>query len=414
MSRIQFDCAVCQDERDDPQDEVRSIEGDQICPDCAPEIARQFENAIQHEFNYPPKWAGTPINFDDFKDLLSPELCQQWYRKIEEYETPVQDRVYCKHQIGANSGYGAGNGPVVSEICNRFLGSVDRFQGSEKKMCECKHFVCMGCGEPVWPLAFHRHRCQHQDGVPEEVFDEALRGREWQRCPNASCRVAVELKTGCNHMDCTFCGTAFCFICGEEAEGDSGHWSMGNPCPRYNHPDDNNAAFDTFRPLEGFGDEGGDFTENPQRDDDLLQDGDDMAELHRRFQAELVSRANIGHNVPQELWDALDLIEIFGAQLSWAHRSWLYDQPDYPGLLLSVNWEMEQWREFQQNDVRLAHEFTRACHVAETILGADNDTFFEAESVFWRFYPIDFWDRYILDYRHETVDRGFDWVMQNR
>ncbi|KAM0717789.1 hypothetical protein Q7P37_006121 [Cladosporium fusiforme] len=86
--------------------------------------------------------------------------------------------------------------------------------------------------------------------------------------------------------------------CGEEAEGDSGHWSMGNPCPRYNHPDDNNASFDTLRPLNGFGDEGIDFTNNPQRNDRLLQDGDDMAELHDRFREELASRWDRDSRLP--------------------------------------------------------------------------------------------------------------------
>lgn len=47
-------------------------------------------------------------------------------------------------------------------------------------------------------------------------------------------------------MTCN-CGTGFCFICGEEADGDSDHWSRKrgkSGCPRYHHPDDVNAEYD--------------------------------------------------------------------------------------------------------------------------------------------------------------------------
>ena len=33
-------------------------------------------------------------------------------------------------------------------------------------------------------------------------------------CPN--CRNAIERSEGCFHMNCTLCGTHFCYECGEE------------------------------------------------------------------------------------------------------------------------------------------------------------------------------------------------------
>lgn len=49
------------------------------------------------------------------------------------------------------------------------------------------------------------------------------------------------LLDGCNHIP--KCGTPgwsmeFCFICGEPATHDSGHWNVGSQCPRFGHPDD--------------------------------------------------------------------------------------------------------------------------------------------------------------------------------
>jgi hypothetical protein len=47
-----------------------------------------------------------------------------------------------------------------------------------------------------------------------------------------------------NHLVCNRCGTNFCFICGAETDHDSGHWNVGNPCPRYNQPGAENAQHD--------------------------------------------------------------------------------------------------------------------------------------------------------------------------
>ena len=61
----------------------------------------------------------------------------------------------------------------------------------------------------------------------------------------------LALESGCNHLICNRCGTNFCFVCGEEADANSGHWNAGNPCPRYNQPGAANAQHDEdFEPGE--------------------------------------------------------------------------------------------------------------------------------------------------------------------
>lgn len=57
---------------------------------------------------------------------------------------------------------------------------------------------------------------------------------EVQPCPR--CKVPWALWDGCNHMTCKSCRTSYCFICGKEALGNSGHWTNpthGGSCPRY-------------------------------------------------------------------------------------------------------------------------------------------------------------------------------------
>lgn len=43
-----------------------------------------------------------------------------------------------------------------------------------------------------------------------------------------------------------YCGSVFCFICGEAVEHNGIHWLPGNPCPRYNQPGAPNAIFDVL------------------------------------------------------------------------------------------------------------------------------------------------------------------------
>lgn len=75
-------------------------------------------------------------------------------------------------------------------------------------------------------------------------FEGLERGKDFQICPNSDCETSVQLQDGCNHLVCSACGTNFCYICGGEADAESGHWQIGKPCPRYNSPQDRNAGFD--------------------------------------------------------------------------------------------------------------------------------------------------------------------------
>ena len=43
------------------------------------------------------------------------------------------------------------------------------------------------------------------------------------------------------------CGTHFCFLCGEPATRNSGHWTIGKPCPLYHRAGQANAQYDAQR-----------------------------------------------------------------------------------------------------------------------------------------------------------------------
>lgn len=385
-----FTCAICLEDRYTSQHRARAIGGDLICPDCAPEIAKQFEDAIKHEFNYPPKWGEQLINFEDFADLLSPQMRQLWYAKVQEYETPLQDRVYCRHQVGANSGYGAGNGPVVVEFCNRFLGEVR--PGVRDQCGRCFNLTCLGCRAPVWPLMLHYHRCGGQvEEEEEEVLNEDTRGREWQRCPNESCLAAVELKDGCNHMDCNFCGTSFCFVCGDEAWPGQGHWP--DLCPLYRHPNGNDGEFDGADDEDDDEDDEDDFDDDQEGDDLMAEDCNDIYEVFSVFQGELRSRMLTQREIPQELIDFAELIGFLDGNINWVNRNREFDGPlDTPA------WEVQMWANFKGQDDRLRADFERTYAAA---LRSSHPT-----SILFEIDLHGAWDRYVWTYRTEGLIKG--------
>ena len=90
----------------------------------------------------------------------------------------------------------------------------------------------------VFPASYKAKGAQllrDQIKAAEDIKGIALPGDlEVQPCPR--CKVPWALWDGCNHMTCKSCRTSYCFICGKEALGNSGHWSNpihGGSCPRY-------------------------------------------------------------------------------------------------------------------------------------------------------------------------------------
>lgn len=89
------------------------------------------------------------------------------------------------------------------------------------------------------------HECdprKHSE-MEERAFNGLQRGRQWQVCPNPTCKRRVELSEGCNHMRCE-CRTHFCFICGKPVRDGEGHWREQGGCPRFGQRGSNKAVYD--------------------------------------------------------------------------------------------------------------------------------------------------------------------------
>jgi hypothetical protein len=114
-------------------------------------------------------------------------------------------------------------------VCGQFLGASeesDQFRCPKCKSWSKDHHLHCYCGGPG----------KQDHNAIQPVLNENTRGLEWQRCPNDRCGVLVTSRDGCNHMDCGYCKTSFCYICGDYAAARSGHWRSDGRCPPTGRP----------------------------------------------------------------------------------------------------------------------------------------------------------------------------------
>lgn len=242
-----WNCAVCcEDFRDYTSTD---IDGSPVCPPCVREM---FDKALKFEHEYPPKW-GTPLHPSEFSHIISKDFIESYAHKEIEYKTQPGRRIYCQHiveRVVTKDGNTCG---VTQEPCGEFIG-VRQNQSKPDMLVlgrckKCKNATCMICEDySSDPATTLQHICTGRSIANEQraqAFVGLKRGKEWQQCPNRLCAHRIELSAACNHITCT-CGMGFCFICGKEADGDSEHWARKSGCPRYNHPDDDNAEYDEY------------------------------------------------------------------------------------------------------------------------------------------------------------------------
>ena len=132
--------------------------------------------------------------------------------------------------------------PGTVKVCGACVGR--RTAESSVTTCPtCSGRICTACGNSTRTCGTH-DCCSSNAPKSPDAFDGLVRGRDYQLCPGCSTR--IELRDGCNHMTCEHgtCRTQFCYICGQPAAENSGHWPAPSTCPRYGLPGAPNAFQD--------------------------------------------------------------------------------------------------------------------------------------------------------------------------
>jgi len=109
--------------------------------------------------------------------------------------------------------------------CSKFfnLDLIDASFASEL-LCSCGTELCVECKTKSHPgtscdenLAAHARQ--------DEEFLSMARDRGWKQCP--SCASMIELRSGCNHLTCSYCHHEFCYVCLQRWNSASGQCSSG-------------------------------------------------------------------------------------------------------------------------------------------------------------------------------------------
>ncbi|GAB7326286.1 hypothetical protein MBLNU13_g10262t1 [Cladosporium sp. NU13] len=328
MPFTSYECAVCLEDRTEREHAVRTIADDPICSDCISGILDLFIDALKCEINFPPRWGPIEIPFESFEDLFSDEFRLAYREKAREYTTSIPKRVYCQHKISSKD---KSAGQAEADFCNTFMGSVEAKGIS--RCSGCTKWTCMECRDTALaPLAVHTctTKAASRSETESKAFDAARKGIDYQVCPNPACKIKVGLKDGCNAMTCA-CNTFFCFVCGEEADHDSGHWTEGKPCPRWGALDGSNPIHDRPAivaqpgfPLILIPVEGPQAVPNPQNafiafahSDRLYMDSEESLTLLEEIASEQFWMEDASGQISQPILDMKELFRSWHQNFEW-------------------------------------------------------------------------------------------------
>ena len=201
-----YECAIC-DERTPRQDLAMSVCDHVYCTFC---FIEWFESALADDTLFPPRCCQQPVPLPRInKDILGSRLVQRISQK--QAELADRNRIYCSNPA-----------------CSAYI-ATDGHNGKDAACPACTHATCISCRQPA-----HPGDCQlDRDG---QAVMTLAREQGWHAC--LSCGRLIELRDGCNHVECP-CGASFCYLCG------AAPW-RSCACPRYNRAADR----DYRRPYE--------------------------------------------------------------------------------------------------------------------------------------------------------------------
>ncbi|KAF3313089.1 hypothetical protein TWF173_006264 [Orbilia oligospora] len=193
------ECVSCTDMF--PVTEIVTLDCDhRYCEEC---LNVMVMTASQQENTMPPKCCSVRVRPNVIKRVLKTDEDKvKFSRKIIEYDTIVEKRLFCPKQK-----------------CGAFIPYHPR-----KDQHHPLVGTCQKCGTRACRICKGKAH-KHTEDCPEDLGLNAVIGLSkdngWKRCYR--CRAMIELNYGCNHMTCR-CGAEFCYMCGNP-------WSFEYGCP---------------------------------------------------------------------------------------------------------------------------------------------------------------------------------------
>ncbi|KAH8884577.1 hypothetical protein GQ53DRAFT_381578 [Thozetella sp. PMI_491] len=178
----QVECVSCLEDIS-PKDGVKTT-CHYYCKECFQQL---ITVALEHEEQWPPKCCLNKIPQRIIVKSITKELLKQYREKAEEFEIPIDKRLYC-----------------CQPDCGEWMRKVDR--ATKTARCSKGHVMCVMCRQAAHP---------QDEECPEDhdrqMADRLAQDEGWRRC--ISCKILVEHREACQHMTCR-CGSEFCYVCG--------------------------------------------------------------------------------------------------------------------------------------------------------------------------------------------------------
>nr|OQO22878.1 hypothetical protein B0A51_08604 [Rachicladosporium sp. CCFEE 5018] len=100
--------------------ELRFINGDYICDDCAHDVARLFERALEHEVEYPPRYGSNLIDVRPYLEYLPTTFLRDYTIRRRDYDTDAEQMVqHLEYQLCPNPTCQAPT--FLGEGCNHMI-----------------------------------------------------------------------------------------------------------------------------------------------------------------------------------------------------------------------------------------------------------------------------------------------------
>ncbi|KAL1895859.1 hypothetical protein Sste5346_004956 [Sporothrix stenoceras] len=188
-----IECISCFE--DVPRKEAVQTVCHAYCLDCFQQLVT---TALANEAQFPPKCCLNEVPAATVNKYVPRDLARQYKAKVDEFATPVGDRVYC---------------PTVD--CGVFVPAQHIAKAARIARCRNGHETCTACRQDAHGRGSqNREACPEasaQDQLDQRLADELAAEEGWRRC--IRCAVLIEHREACQHMTCR-CGAEFCYVCG--------------------------------------------------------------------------------------------------------------------------------------------------------------------------------------------------------
>lgn len=181
-------CSVCYEE------DVRGYEFACTHSQCITCTRKLFKTALRDTTLLPLRCCDIPIDMNIASQLLNPRDARLIVQRTE--ERTAKNKMYC---------------PTCSAFLNFdiFANMLD----SDDFVCDCGTAICVQCKTSAHPSTscFQNLRSHSKSEDHDLVMLALSREQGWKQCPQ--CAIMIELRSGCNHMSCTYCSHEFCYLC---------------------------------------------------------------------------------------------------------------------------------------------------------------------------------------------------------